>query len=145
MYEKCTPLDMYTALANMYLEKFTRTIYVYNPVDDKRIRFDLAKTFGKTDKIVFVTGNYLDVVDRIGEINMVIDNDLDRISPLFADQRFKRTMFMIGRYGYNYTVSSVVTGGLEFKNNLNRVASKNNIKIVEFSPFKITKELLRNG
>lgn len=145
MFEDSTPLEMYRALSLSIQQSFVNKVYVYNKVSDKRQMYDLYKTFGKTDKLVYVNGDYLDVIDKMGTIEVIIDNDIDRISPLFSYKRFQKTMFMIARYGYNYSVNPVVENSLELKDGLSRLAVRRKINLVEFSPIKVTKESLRNG
>lgn len=145
MFEDSEPLEMYRALSQTLDKSFVNKLYVYNKVLDKRQMYDLYKTFGKTDKLVYVNGDYLDVIDRLGTIEVIIDNDIDRISPLFSYPSCSKTMFMIARYGYNYTVNPVLENSLELKDGLTRLSVRRKINLVEFSPIKVTKEALRNG
>lgn len=144
-YEKSQALEMYRALTNIIDQAFVKKVYIYNKTEDKRQMYDLFKTFGKNDKIVYVNGNYLDVVERIGDINIIIDNDIDRIAPLFSYPTYANTLFMVGRYGYNYEENKALENGYELKGGLTKFVAKHKINLVEFSPMKITPEVLRNG
>lgn len=145
MYEQSPALEMYRALTSILDQSFVKTVYIYNRTEDKRQMYDLFKTFGKNDKIVYVNGNYLDVIERIGDIGVIVDNDIDRISPLFSYPTYAKTLFMVGRYGYNYQENPILEDSYELKDGLTRFVAKHKINLVEFNPIKVTEEMIRNG
>lgn len=145
MFEDSVPLEMYRALSQAIKQEFVDKIYVYSQVHDKRIQYDLAKTFGATDKLIYANGNYLDVIDRIPKVDLFIDNDIDRIAPLFEYPRFNKSTFMIAEYGYNYVKNPLLENSVELKGGLGRLAMRRKINLVEFKPIKVTKEMLENG
>ena len=147
LYEESPALDMYRALGRMVSEPFLKCMYIYHPTQDKRIMYDIVTTFGKDnkDKVKFVTGPYLDVIEAIGpDINLYVDNDANRIAPLLHMEERRYNTFMVAQYGYNYEFVPYSVNP-QLKEDLVRFSTKYKINLVEFVPFKVTKEGLGNG
>ena len=143
MYEESPPLDMFRAVSRMINEPFVKNMFIWNPVEDRRQEYDIVQTLGKNPKIQYVTGPYLDVVDAIGDIQVFIDNDIERLFPVIQNGRYFRSNFFIARYGYNYTLSK--TGIPILKEDCTNFAFKYSISLSEFLPFNISPEGISNG
>ena len=58
-------------------------IYVWNPYYDKRQHFDINEILKDRSNVQYcVSENLVDTIDRIGDLNIVYDWDLDRIAPI---------------------------------------------------------------
>lgn len=144
MFEESPPLDMYKALMNLTNEEFVKRIIVYGEKRDKRIMYDIYKTFVTNKKIEYVTGPYLDVISAVGEINLIIDNDIDRVSAVMYMPEYYASTFMIAQYGYNYELVTNVRSP-QLKNGIVKHALRKKINLIEFLPFSIKYEHTMNG
>lgn len=145
MYRNSTPLSMYNALATALVKPFTSRVYLYHPTKDKRIMYDIAKAFGRCDKITFCSGNYLDVLNHIGKVDVIIDNDIDRVTPAIENLAYSRGSLYLARYGYNYELDKRSTEGFTLRNDMVRMAKKKKVTLVEFNPFHITQFMKNSG
>ena len=147
LYEESEPLDMFRALLKMTEEPFLKHIYIYHPEQDRRVMYDIVKSFGEKNKtkVTLVTGPYLDSIEAIGaDINLYIDNDAERIAPLLHMEERRLNAFMVAQYGYNYEfIPDAILPKL--KEDLDRFSNKYKINLVEFVPFKVSLEGLCNG
>ena len=145
MFEDSAVLDMYRTVCQIINESFVKKIFIYSPARDKRIMYDIVKTFGKNSKLTYVTGHYLDAATAIGKIDLFVDSDLERMSPLMLFPQYKHSIFMVAKYGYNYEKDPLSKNDITLKNGASSLAAKKQINLLEFTPFKVTKEALRNG
>ena len=144
MFEESPPLDMYVALTNMVREEFVKRIIVYGEKRDIRTMYDLSHIFNKSEKIQYVTGPYLDVVSAIGEIDLFVDNDIDRMSAVMYMPEYYGSTFMIAQYGYNYELPAGEKTP-QLKGRIVNHAIRKKINLVEFIPFKLKYEHTVNG
>ena len=144
MYEDSPPLDMYRTVSRFLDEPFVRNVFVYGRSSDVRVVFDLKQTFGKNDKLHYVTGPYLDAISAIGKIDLFIDNDVERLAPVMYMPEHRYATFMVARYGYNY---EFVTYSKEpqLKGDVVKHSIREKINLVEFLPFKVNRESISNG
>ena len=144
MFEESPLLDMYSTLLNFANEEFVKRIIVYGEKRDKRIMYDIYKTFVNNKKVEYVTGPYLDVISAIGEINLIIDNDIDRMSAVMYMPEYYTSTFMIAQYGYNYEMVRGIKSP-QLKNGIVKHALRKKINLIEFLPFNIKYEDTMNG
>ena len=144
MFEESPPLDMYVALTNMVREDFVKRVIIYGEKRDIRTMYDLSHTFNKNEKIQYVTGPYLDVISAIREIDLFIDNDIDRLSAVMYMPEYYGSTFMIAQYGYNYELPAGETTP-QLKGRIVNHAIRKKINLVEFIPFKLKYEHTVNG
>lgn len=142
MFEESPVLDIYSAIVNLVHEDFVKQIFVYGDRRDKRVMFDLSRTFINNKKIHYVTGPYMEIVSTINKIDLFIDNDIERIAPLMFMEKYYPSTFMIAKYGYNY---NIISGRPMLKGNIISNAIKKKINLVEFYPFDIKYEHTING
>ena len=144
MYEESPKLVFFEAFQKMLQEDFLKELFIYSKEFDKRIAHDIVKNLGHKDKVVYVTGQYMSVIERIGEINMFIDHDVSRISPILRMPEKTVNSFLIAQYGYNY---EWVNGKQlpQLKDDVTGYANRNHMTVAEFVPFKLTLECMADG
>ena len=141
LYVNAPNMAMVTALKSFIKEDFIKTIYVWSNKYDRRKMLELEMVLN-SNKIEYVTGNYLDVFGAIEDLNIIIDNDAERVAPLINKDN-KGKLFMIGRYGYNYTVDP--ENGLVLKNNIDYNAHKCLVDLIIFHPIFFTQAHFMKG
>lgn len=144
MFEESPPLDMYIALTSMAKEEFVKRIVIYGERKDIRTMYDIAQTFDKNKKVQYVTGPYLDAISAVGEIDLFVDSDIDRLSAVMYMPQYYNSTFMIAQYGYNY---ELVKGEKtpQLKGRIVSHAIRKKINLVEFVPFSVKYEHTVNG
>lgn len=145
MFVESPMLDMMKSMIKLSEEPFIDKIYIYGGlIKDKRKEFDIHLNFKDTTKLIFVTGNYEEVVDRIFGINVIIDSDINRITPIIKKEEYQNIIYMIAQYGYNYEINKN-SKEIVLKNNIENFIKENNIILNKFLPFNIKHEDLYNG
>jgi len=101
MYRDSKPLHMCGIIKGMIYDYSIGDIYVWNPEDDVRQRFDLSSQFGKIKKLKYITGDYEKCVKET-KPNILYDWDVDRIYKLDEFSEMNHTFFGIADYGFNF-------------------------------------------
>lgn len=141
MYSKSPLLKMGESIQTIGEEAFVENVFIYSKDYDKRKHFDIKILF-KSNKVTYVTGNYLDVVEKIGKVDVFADNDLERIMPFFHHDKYKFSLFLLARYGYNY---NLIKGNLLLKYDTYKLINKKSINLTEFDIIKFTPDSFRMG
>lgn len=144
MYEDSPALAMYLAVTKLLEAPFVKHLYIYGGLEgDRRVMFDIVQTLGKNPIVEYVTGPYLEVIDAIGEIDLIVDNDIDRLAPVIYMPRYKYSTFLIAKYGYNYEKDK--NGRFHLKNDIESYVADKEINLLEFNPFDMEAEAFANG
>ena len=79
-------------------------IYIWNPSVDKRQLYDLSGLLdGSNDKVQYVAGSNLrQVIDNIGNLNVVYDWDAERIRDIVSTGVYDGILFAVGNYPFNF-------------------------------------------
>lgn len=125
MYERSAELNMYKIAKKFVRSYCINNIYIYNPEYDKRQHFDIINHFSKNQKVQYCTGEIQDVIDKIGNLNVFYDWDIDRVKKLVDSGVNEDTLIAIATYGFNLD-----DNGLDLKYNLSRSS-----QIATFTPY----------
>lgn len=143
MYEDTPAMEMYRVIPRLLSS--CSICYIYSKEYDKRIAYDLAKTFGKEKRICYVTGEYLDIVEMMHHIDVFIDNDIDRICPVVEYPQHQGASIYLARYGYNYAISPESPDSVDLRGGFRKLALSKGFYLTEFTPMRLTEEILANG
>lgn len=102
MYQNSIPLQMYQTLINFYKSYCIDHIYVYNPTYDKRQHFDIETVFKDMRNLQYVVGDMEDVINQIGDINVLYDWDVDRVNDLVSTGLHDDIFFGVAQYPFNF-------------------------------------------
>ena len=100
MYNESIMLDGGKILLRFIHSFCIGNIYIWNPVDDKRQRYDIVKNFGGPN-VMYITGDLGACIDKY-KPKLVYDWDADRIYDLVRTNEHKDTLFGIANYGFNF-------------------------------------------
>lgn len=100
MYHNSAPLQMYQALANFYNSYCIDHIYVYNPTYDERQHFDIESNFKDMQNLQYVVGDLEDIVNQIGNLNIIYDWDVERVNSLV--KKHNDIFFGVAQYPFNF-------------------------------------------
>ena len=128
-------LSIGASIHMLLTQKFTKKIYIYTKEYDKRIHLDLELNYRDMNKINYVTGNFLDAVNKLDGITTYILNDIMDVSYIL-DERINYTNILLANYGYNYTINE--NGTLVLRLNLEEAMDKYVFKFSTFFPISIT-------
>lgn len=137
MFEDCRPLEMFTTLYQFTKHRMCRGLYIYSRYYDERIAYDIVKSIGDKNLVHYVTGNYLEVLDKLAsKVDLVCDCDADRIYPLADFKDFRGKTLMLAAYGYNY---DLVDDKYVVKHDLLERSVNNRVQLCMFQPIRLTK------
>ena len=102
MYNSSTELRMYSVLQGFSASYCIDTIYIYNEVYDKRQHYDITTGIMFKNPVQYVTGNLKEVIDAIGDLNIVYDHSAKRVAEINENYEYEEIVFGVGNYGYNF-------------------------------------------
>ncbi len=108
IYEDSPLLRIGEALKILLLQKFTRNVYIYSREYDERINKEIISNYNGSKKIVYVNGEFIDVVKSINKITTFIVDDIDYIEELIDNDIISYKTILLANYGYNYKLSDIV-------------------------------------
>ena len=118
LYYDSKPLFQYKAFKSFSRAYLIDQIYVWNPYYDKRQHFDINEILKDRSNVQYcVSENLVDTIDRIGDLNIVYDWDLDRIAPIIKSGNYPEIFFAIAGFGFNKNEDGSLKEGLnEYEN-----------------------------
>ena len=118
-------------------QKFTKKIYIYSKEYDKRIHLDIQMNFKDMNKVNYITGNLIDVINSIEGVTTYIFADIIDVTALLATNKIAYTNILVANYGYNYVL---INDKLTLRINLEEHMKERIFKFVTFMPLSITSE-----
>lgn len=137
MYLESELLVIGKTLGMLIPQKFTKKIYIYTKEYDKRIHLDIQMTYKDMDKVNYVTGPLIDVINSIGNITSYILADIMDVTALLATDKIKYTSVLVANMGYNYVM---IDNKLMLRMDLDEFSKEKIFKFATFMSFNVTKD-----
>jgi hypothetical protein len=117
LYYDSKPLYQYKAFKSFARTYLIDKIYIWNSYYDKRQHYDINEVLKKNSNVQYCTSeNLIDAIDRIGDLNIVYDWDLDRIAPIIKEDNHPEIFFGIAGFGFNKKEGKLKDGLDQFMN-----------------------------
>lgn len=117
LYYDSKPLYQYKAFKSFARTYLIDKIYIWNSYYDKRQHYDINEVLKKNSNVQYCTSeNLIDAIDRIGDLNIVYDWDLDRIAPIIKEDNHPEIFFGIAGFGFNKKEGKLKEGLDQFAN-----------------------------
>lgn len=103
LFKESKLLKIGNSISMLLKQSYVQKIYIHTTVYDKRIHRDIAETFGDMGRIVYVTGDILDAINKIPEkITTYILNDVNIIDALIECNKISYSNVLVVDAGWNY-------------------------------------------
>lgn len=139
VYEESPLLEIGESLILLLSQKFTKKVYIHTEVYDIRVHMDIQNTYKDMERVVYVAGDFGDVLDKIEEdITSYFINDLDYLDTIVEKGKAEYTNIMLANYAYNYILGE--DGELEYRLDVEKLLDGIVCKFATFSPVHLTEE-----
>lgn len=136
MFIESELLTIGKSLSFILHQKFTKKIYIHSQEYDKKIHLDIQMNYNDMDKVNYVTGNLINVINTIDGITSYILADIMDVSALLATDKIAYTNILVANYGYNFTY---IDNKLNLRMNLDDAIKERIFKFATFMPIDIVK------
>lgn len=102
LYESSDLLPIGRSMRQVMHEKFTEKIYIYTRHYDPRVHADIQELFGNMEKVNYVCGPFMEVIEKLEGITSYFLDKIDYFEDIFFLEKGSYTTIGVGQFGYNY-------------------------------------------